>query len=444
MGDVRRSSGHHLDSIAFYKRAIELDPNFALAYARLGTVYGNTPALGLASEYRRKAFELKDRVSEPERMYIAAHYHLSEGEVEKAREIYEVWSQTYPRAYTPRNNLGVIYSQQAEHERALREFQEALRLNPTEELPYFNVGTSFLALGRIDEARRTFEDQQTRLGETPRLQLSLSKVAAVEGDWAAVERHGAALKGSPEEAPYAADRARDAARFGRRAEAWRLTRLAAELADRQGIGEAAAAWNALNAEWEAEIGGCTPARERVALALERSRGPIPMLVSAVTLARCGDRARAEELLADLDKIGRITPGPAALAAAAGRAAIHVAGGNPAEGARLLDAFESRESVPGPGLVAMYTRGRAHLLAGDHARAAAVFEKMLRHTGLSAMSTPEHLPLARLGLARAQAAAGDTTASRKSYQDFLAIWKDADPDIPLLHEARAEYAKLGSS
>src|SRR5713101_7499301 len=182
-GDAQRLKGVELESIPFYKHAVELDPNFALAYARLGTVYGNQGERELAAQYRTKAFELRDRVSERERFYISAHYYSSvTGEIDKARETYELWKQTYPRDTVPHNNLAVYYESIGRYEKALAEAQEALRLDPNEPLHYLHVALSYLGLNRIAEAKAIAERQLAQLGESPNPHFTLYNAAFLQGD----------------------------------------------------------------------------------------------------------------------------------------------------------------------------------------------------------------------------------------------------------------------
>ncbi|MFB3094557.1 MAG: tetratricopeptide repeat protein, partial [Candidatus Acidiferrales bacterium] len=296
LGDAKRAQGPETDSIPFYRRVLELDPNFALAYARLGTIYGNIGEREQAEEFRRKAFELRDRVSERERLYITAHYYTSVTfEIEKARQTYELWTQTYPRDSTPRNNLGAIYGQLGRPERALTEFQEALRLNPREEMHYRNVAGTFLTLNRLEEAKAVAQRQLAELGESTTTHVFLYRIAAAQGDHAAMERHVAGVEGSAAEADLLGARAEAALFVGKLAEARRLSRQQVELRQRQGLNELAASIIAGQGGAEALVGNRPEARTLAREALAMDRGITVLFGATVALVMAGDADQAEKL-----------------------------------------------------------------------------------------------------------------------------------------------------
>ncbi len=438
-GDAQRLKGVELESIPFYKHAVELDPNFALAYARLGTVYGNQGERELAAQYRTKAFELRDRVSERERFYISAHYYSSvTGEIDKARETYELWKQTYPRDTVPHNNLAVYYESIGRYEKALAEAQEALRLDPNEPLHYLHVALSYLGLNRIAEAKAIAERQVAQLGESPNPHFTLYNAAFLQGDAAGMQKHAAALRGKPQEDQMLSLRAANAAYFGRMREARELYRQSVELSQRRVFKERAAFTAALEAVTEAEFGNASRARERATAALAMARGPGVEGGTARALALAGDIRQAQVLADDLGKRFPLDTLLNAVQVPMIRASIEIERANPARAIELLAAAAPYEFGLG-GLGATYLRGRAYLRAGKGNEAAAEFQKLLDHRGINP-TAPAHA-LAHLGLARAYALAGDTSKARKAYQDFLALWKDADPDLPVLAKSRAEYARL---
>ncbi len=439
LGDAERTKGRELQATPFYKHAVELDPNFALAYARLGTAYRNAGERELAAQYRKKAFELRDRVSERERFYISAHYYEGvTGEIEKVKETYELWKQTYPRDTIPRNNLAVQYDIIGQYDKALAEAQEALRLDPNEPRHYLNVAAAYLGLKRIAEAKAILERQLAQLGDIPGAHLTLYDIAFLQGDMPAMQKHAAALRGKPLEDRLWRSEAEIAAYAGRLREARELYRRSAELSQRRGFKESAALTVALEASAEAEFGNATAARERVKEALAILRGVGVEALSAQALALSGDLRQAQELADDLARRFPTDTLVNAVSLPIIHGTIELERSNAARTIEFLQAVAPYESGVG-GLGAIYLRGQAYLRLGKGNEAAAEFQKILDHRGVSPFAPVD--ALAHLGLARAYAVAGDAAKSRKAYQDFLALWKDADPDIPILQQAKAEYAKL---
>ncbi len=446
LGDAQRAKGAETESIPFFKRAIELDPNFALAYARLGTMYGNLGERELAAEYRTKAFELRERVSERERLYISAHYYTSvTGEIEKARETYQLWAQTYPRDTIPHNNLAVLYRSIGQYEKALAEAQEALRLDPKNPLHYWNVAAAYMGLNHFAEVKAILEKQMAQLGESVGPHYSLYVIAFVQGDAAAMQRHVAAVRGKPGEDGMLRLRAETAAYSGRMREARELFRQSIELAQRHSFKESAAFTAAIEALTEAEFGNNGRARERATAALAIARGVDVEATAAHALALSGDLRQAQALADDLAKRFPQDTLVNAVSLPLVRATMEIQRGNAPKAIELLQPATPYELTwsggwsGGLGPQVVYVRAQASQRGGKGTEAAAEFQKILDHRGVFPTS-PVHA-LAQLGLARAFALAGDAAKSRKAYQDFLAVWKDADPDIPILQQAKAEYAKL---
>ncbi|MFB3154675.1 MAG: tetratricopeptide repeat protein, partial [Candidatus Acidiferrales bacterium] len=439
LGDAQRTRGKEAESIPFYKRAIEMDSNFALAYARLGTVYGNLLETERGTEYQKKAFELRDRVSERERLYISAHYYNSvTGEIEKANETYELWKQTYPRDALPYNNLAVNYGvMMGQWEKALAEAQEALRLDPNDPRHYSNTAWGFLALNRVEEAKKILERERTQLGEDvadhPWLFYQL---AFFQGDRAAMRHQVELAAGKQVEPSMLALEGATAAYAGKLKEAREFYRRAVDLALRNKFKEGAASIASWVAVSEAALGNSQQARERAsaAIAIADSRGALES--AAVALALAGATRQAQALVGELAERFPTDTLMNAVSLPNARAAIELQRGNPAKAIELLEAaapYERRN------LGTIYLRGQAYLRAGVGTEAVAEFQKILEMRGVLPNAF-EHV-LAHLSLARAYALTGDTAGARRAYQDFLALWKDADPDIPILQEAKAEYAKL---
>jgi len=438
-----RARGNHTASIPFYERAIELDPNFAVAYARLGTVLGNQGESEPARQYRLKAFELRDRVSELERLYITAHYYNSvTGEIEKSRHTYELWKQTYPRDFTPPNNLAVLYGELGQREKQLEEARQALALQPDHSLPYVNLGFAFLNLGRFDEAKAIFEKSIQAELDSDAIHFGLYLIGFAENDPAALQRSLEWVRGKPEEGYFVGGQAGAAAFVGKLQQAEQLTRRAVELDTRHNFKESAAANLALLALAQALCGNARPARESAARALAMSEGTAPQFFAALALSQVGDVQRAQSILTKLSERFPTDTLMNARELPTLHAAIALARGNHAEAISALEsarAYEGGGGLSGAETESFYFRGLAYLAAGSGAEAAAEFQRLLDLKGIGIISLSR--PLAQLGLARARALEGDAAGARVAYQDFFALWKDADPDVGILQAARTEYARL---
>jgi tetratricopeptide (TPR) repeat protein/predicted Ser/Thr protein kinase len=440
VGDAKRASSSEAESVPFYKRAVELDPNFALAYARLGTIYGNLGEGQLARAYRSKAFELRNRVSEREKLYIMAHYYDSvTGEVLKARDTYELWKQTYPRDTIPYNNLSVLYADLGQHDKALAEVLEAYRREPLEPLHNAGVGWGYITLDRFDEAKAVFEKAIAGGVDTIALREGLFGIAWLQNDPAAMQQQVEWARGNPEEGRIRFDQGTVAASAGRLRQARELWQQAIELYQQNGLTESATFWTAVAAWNEARLGNLARAREQANAALRAGGGLNLQVVAADTFALAGEAGRARALA---DELANKYPSDTLLSSLnlpLIRAMVELQQGRPAQAIDLLRPVAPYELAGAVGLSVIYLRGQAYLKLGQGQEAAQEFEKILQHRGLAIFS-PLHA-LARLGAARAYALSGDTDKSRGSYQDFLAQWKDADADLPVLQEAKAEYAKL---
>jgi len=437
LGGEHRDSGRELESLPFFRRATELDPNFAMAWARLGVAHANFGDRNQAAEHLLKAYELRDRVSERERLYIMSHYYRNvTGEIEKAIETYELWKRTYPRDFTPRNNLAVSYSQTGQFEKALAEAQEALRLQPDSAFPYNNVAGAYMALNRFDEARAIHEQALARNLDSIAVRETLFQVAYFRGDEAEMQRQIDALKGKPEEIVASGFRGGVLALEGRWREAKQSLMVSIDGVERLGLRSIVGDLHAGMAIDSALFGVCSDVRFHVESARARSRNANTALNAATALALCSDLPRAQALV---DEVARENPTNTVLNRIdlpRVRAVLELKRGNPQKAVDLLEAglpFEAAHPTN------TFTRAQAYLLLKDGEKAAAQFQRILNNRGTAGLNTL--YPLSRLGLARANALAGDAAGARTAYQDFLAAWKDADPDLPLLREAKAEYAKL---
>ncbi|MBI4481367.1 MAG: protein kinase [Acidobacteria bacterium] len=441
LGEGRRAVGEEVEAIPLYKRAVELDPNFAMAYGRLGAVYDNLGEEELAVQYKTEAFQRRDRVSEREKLYISAHYYNTvTGEIEKARETYELWKRTYPRDWTPRNNLAFLYNRIGRFDKVLEEAGEAVRLYPNHPFPYSNLGWGYLSLNRYEEAKAIFEKAIAQKLESLGTYIGLYVIAFVHGDSAAMEGHAEWAKGKPVEPTMLSVQAAAAAFSGKLRKARGLFQRAVELARRSDFEEVAAGSVAMEALTEAVFGNVRQACDGAAAAVAIGRSREVLAVAAAAQAFSGNAGPAQALV---DELGKRFPSDTLLSAVSVptvRGAIEIHRGNPAKAIELLRAATPYDLGSGPGgFTPIYVRSLAHLRAEEGREAAGEFQKILDHRGASPISPL--FSLAHVGLARAWALAGDTGKSRRAYQDFFALWKDADPDIPILQEARREYARL---
>jgi len=431
-------------AIPLLMRATELDPNFAMAYARLGTEYSNLGQLALGSQNAKKAYELRERVSERERLYIDSHYYdYINGETEKAAQVYGLWRRTYPRDVVPYANLGNIYFAVGQYEKALLQFQEALRLEPNNVNGYTNLAVTYIDLNRFDEARQLLDQAQSLKLENVSLFVNLYVLAFFHRDVAEMQRQVTAAKGKPEiEDALTALQSDTEAYDGHFEKARELTRLAEDTARRRGDPETAASYRAEAALREAEVGNKALAQQDVAAALATSHNRNVQLQAALALARTGNTSQARMMAGDLQKD---TPANTILNCywlPTIRAAADINQSNASSTIQLLQTaspYELGSPPPLGNLYPVYVRGQAFLRARQGSAAVVEFQKLLDHAGI----VQNFLlgSLAHLGLARSYALSGDTAKSRIAYQDFFAVWKDADPDIPILKEAKAEYAKL---
>ncbi len=410
-------------ALPFFQRAVELDPKFAMAYARLGRI--DDPAL------TRKAYELRNKLSERERLYIEAHYYDGViGDLDKAAEVYGVWQQTYSRDVEPYQNLANIHGAFGNYEKALEEALEVLRLQPDNVENYIDVGHFYLCLNRLDEAEAVYKQAEGRNLEGRSLLYVHYNLAFLRGDTGEMQRLVASSAGKQGADSLHFWEGWAEAYHGRLRKARELFRPATSGGCQVCAGLALV---------EAHFGKSQLARADAEAALKVVKGGEDEFEwAAVALALSGDVKRAEELAKTLDKSYPLNtivqrewlPGI--------RAAIALSQKDAKKAVELL-------RVAGPAelgtqcLRPVYVRGLAYLKLHDGGAAAREFQKMIDHRGIV-----EKCPvgaLAHLGLARAYALQGDTAKSRAAYQDFFTLWKDADPDIPILIQAKAEYTKL---
>ncbi len=445
MGITTFRTKGNAEAIPFFKRAIELDPNFAVAYASLGVVYVNLGQPSLSAENIKKAYALRDRVSERERYRVASlYYSYVTGELEQASQVYELWAKSYPQDMVPRNNLGDIYAQLGQYEKSVTETQEGLRLEPSI-IGHSNLVGDYLARNRLDDAKKEIEQAQEHKLEGDLLHWGIYQLAFLKGDDAEMERQVVWAAGKPGIEDLLLSWQSDTeAYYGQLGKARDFSRRAVDAAIRADSKETAALWQVNAALREAEFGNTAAAKQDVAAALTLAPGRDVKLFAALTLARIGETARAKAIVAELEKS---YPSQTVLKVywlPTIRAAIELNAKNSTQALVFLEAAAPYELGKPPQLqlgtlYPAYIRGEAHLLAHNGSTAATEFQKFLDHRGI-VVNFPLGA-LAHLGQARGYALSGDAAKARTAYQDFFALWKDADPDIPILKEAKAEYAKL---
>jgi tetratricopeptide (TPR) repeat protein len=433
----------------FYKHAVELDPNFAAAYAYLGVMASTTLEPSLSVDYRTKAYELRDRASEAEKYWITAIYHKGvTGNIPKAIEACDLWIQDYPRSELPHIYLGAaVLPVVGQNERAAEESIEGVRLRPDYSIAYAFRIRAYTALNRFDEAKATYAQALERKLHTPFIDFEMYSLAFAQNDVAGMAQHATKLAALPTLGHTMLSTEGDTAAYsGHLKDARELSRRAIESAQRGGEKDAPALYSGTSALREAWFGNTGEARRRAALALKLSSGRDLQYFAALAFAYTRDDARAKALADDLDK--RFPEDTIVqfnyLPSVRGRLALNkgdasgalasLAAAAPYE----LGATRAIDLAWTP-MFPVFVRGEAYLAARRSSEAAAEFQKILDHRGL-VLNQPIGA-LAHLGLGRAYVLQGDMPKAKAAYQDFLTLWKDADPDIPVLQQAKAEYKKL---
>ena len=434
-------------SIPYAKRATELDPDFALAYVALGISYLNLNQPDLAGKNLQKAYELRDRVSQQERFPIEAFYFsYVTGEVDKAIQTYIDWAHTYPADYTPHGSLAVSYSILGEYDKAAAETTTSLRLEPDDAIAYGNLADDYLRLGRLNDAKAALDEAGKRKLDSQYLHLYKYHLAFLKGDAAAMQEESAWANGKPGAEDWQlSDDADTESYYGHLRKARALTQQAVESAKRNGAKDTAALWKANGALWEAEFGNSALARRAAADAMALSSRSDVELLAALVLARSGENTRAaslaDKLATELDRDTLVQ----AYWLPTIRGAIAINRGDNKKAIDLLNVahdYELAEPVQSPShgtMYPVYIRGEAFLRAGDGELAAAEFRKFIEHRGV--VTNFPLGALAHLQLGRAYRLSRDVEKAREAYTAFLVVWLDADPDIPILKQAKAEVAKL---
>ncbi len=443
-----RTTSSDAAAIPYLKKAIELDPNFATAYVFLGISYSNLGENGLSNDYIAKAYELRDRVSEREKFQISAdYYQFCTGNLEKSKQVYVQWMQAYPRDDRPPVDLGVAEASYGDYESALNHTLQSMRLAPDSAIAYGNSVGFYVSLNRLDEAKSAYQDAVGKFADLPVLHANAYWLAFLQGDSAEMDRQAAWANGKQGGEDFLDAIQSDTAVYhGRLAKGRELSKRAVEFDKRSDQKEAAALWQMAAALHEAVLGNASQAREEAGAALSLATDHDTQILAAVVDSIAGEPDQAEKIAADLEKrfpedtLVNFYWMPVAQAAAA------VDRKNGAKAIEILKptapyeyGSESPAISVGGELLTIYVRGQAYLQMGKGAEAAAEFQRIVDHGYL--IGNFPLAALAHLGLGRAYALEGDASKARTAYQDFLALWKDADADVPVLQQAKAEYAKI---
>ena len=438
LGDEKRQLDNDLDAAPFYKRAIELDPNFAMAYARLAAIYNNLGQADSAKTYREKAFELKDRVSESERLYITGHYYDDSGQLEKGIATYELYKQTYPRDVTPYINLSVRYYSLGEFEKSLANGQDGIRVDPDEVRAYLSTAKAYMGLNRPEEAKAVM---QAILQRNPKLHyphLYLGAIAYVQNDMATMEKEETYLQDQPSlEANVLMFHVGIAGSHGQLQKALDIGENARQIAHQLQLKDSEAFALVVKAYALMMFGGDSKrAIELVNAALALAPGYDERLFAAEVLAEAGENRKALDLA---EQAARERPDDTIVQAVSLPTVQAIVALNSGDPKKALEVLKSAQPYDRATDDCLYVRGSAYLKAGQAADAVAEFQKVLALYDYS--PTRIEMSLSRLGLARAYALQGDAGKAKSTYEDLLALWKDADPSFAILKQARAEYAKL---
>ena len=445
-------------ALPYHQRAIELDPNFAMGYHAVGVDYNNLGEPGRASEYLTKAFQLRERASEREKLAIAADYYaIGTGELDKAAQTYRETIESYPWSSETYDNLSVVYGSQGQYERATEIARQALRLAQDRTGSYVDLATFALALQRFDEARQSIREAQARRLDDYLLHNALYALAFLGSDSAAMAEQQQWFAGKPEYENYGLALASDTEAYGGHlAKAQELTKRASDSAFRADSKESGAIWETNSALQQAGYGNATEARQSAAKALKLAPASQAVEIeAALAFALAGDIARAESLAQDLGKRFPLDTQIQSLWLPAIRAQSALDRKNPTGALNTVKAASPIELgqlafvINISCLYHVYIRGNAYLAAGQGNAAAAEFQKIIDHSGIvwnCWTGALAHLGVARANALQARTSQGaDADAARvralAAYKEFLTLWKDADPDIPILKQAKAEYAKL---
>jgi len=439
LGNAEFDRGRPMSSLPFYRRAIELDPNFAWVYARMGTVYANAGELEPAKEYTRKAYELKDRVSEREKLYITEHYYETvTGELDKEIETLELYDRTYPTDAVPGNNLGIAYSQTGEFEKAAEVARHSMVADPNSSNAYSTLSYAYAAMDRPDEARQILDQALKLFPNSEDIHWAATWMALALDKPDEAQRLLSWAKGKSTEFTFLEIQGRALQSQGKLRQSSDLMQHAAELERTQNLKEVEVSDLGQLAMVQADFGVCDQARKNAAT-IPAGKTRDADVFAGFVFATCGEGAKAETIVSELSKNYPLDTIVQKVSIPQIRARITLQRGDSAktiEQLRPTEAYQFGYIADGK---PVYLRGLAYLHAKQGSQAVTEFQKILDHK--AAFGASSYVSMARLGLARGLVLSGDSAKARNAYQDFFTAWKDADPDIPILKQAKAEYTKL---
>jgi eukaryotic-like serine/threonine-protein kinase len=438
LGTLAHSKGEYEHAIPFYQAAIKIDPNFAIAHARLASCYNNLRQNEAARPEFIQAYELRDRVSERERFIITSNYYGgATGQWDEQIKELEKWKATYPHDFEPLNLLSNRYTTAGPFELAVIEGNKAIELNPNDARPYVNVGVAFIELNRFDEAKKVLQKAMQLGRETTNMHARLYQLGFLLGDSALMKEQVEWANANRNAENALLWQAQVAAFQGQLNQADQLTDRAIQMFRKPDTKETISQWMLVEATRDAAFGNCGRASELTKQALNLSREQANLMSAANAYARCGQAAPAQALVDELTKSFATDTLLNATWLPVIRAQMELVKGNAATANQLLETTRRYQTFGD--FWPPYLRGEGYLKLNNGGQAAAEFKTILAHRGWYPMS-PLY-PLSQLGLARAEAAVGDKGAARTAYQDLFALWKDADANLPALVAARAEYEKL---
>jgi len=435
-------AGQDLAALPLYERAVEQDPNFAVAYARLASTYANQGEEVRSMEYEKKAYALRERVSDLERFTLDTNYHwMVTGNLDKEMEVEELFRQAYPRQEEPVNNLAVNYCIfLAQFQKAIQLGYETLKINPHSKGGYLGIGYGFLGLNRADEAKTFLEKSLTSDPDQFTIHWQLYRSYSALGDEAGAQRQIQWASGSLLGAGLIASEAVGrAALLGKFKNAEQLSASAVRIFKSNNFKDSAAGAMAFLALGEAAAGNFVVARQQAAASsgLSHTRTNLPAV--AVTLALANDASAAQKLIDDLRNNYPSDFQVNGVFIPSAEASLQSSHGNTSAALQALEPATRYEMGPAFGFLPVYVRGLTYLRAHQGKEAAAEFQRILDHRAVGV--TSPLFALSYVGLARGSTLSGDKAKARAAYQDFFALWKDADPDVPILLAAKSEYAKL---
>jgi len=441
LGESGRARGQDLETISNYKIATDLDPRFALAYARIGTIYVNAQEFTLARQFLQKAFDMRDRTMERERLYLTSKYYTFVlGDYEKAISIFQLWRQVYPNDLVPANNMADCLVAIGQPEAAISPAQDAMRINPHNAFPYIVLGQAYQRSGRFAEAKNIYQQAVSRNLDSMNLHVTRMHIACAENDETAMKNELLWAHRNPREAEMLNAAAWCDFYRGKVSDAHTFSQGAQSTALKNNLPELAALIALDAAQFDADLGNIAQVRTEVGNAIARAdKSTYVQAYAALALAIVGDLRRANQLAEEADKSAPSDTQVQRIILPTTRALADLRRNSPDDAIKKLEVVTPYDLGRSLEMSSIFYRAEAYLAANRLGNATAEFQKLIDHRAVRPNSP--YLVMAQLGLARTYRNAGELERSRKEYQNFFSSWAGADPDIPILRQAKAEYAKL---